>query len=152
VNSIATRFALALFCVSSAHAFPQTRAQAKPCTLKGSQYTCDRPSFEQVFKASPCVSVKAPGLDPSSLTQMEKLANTLGKPLRSGSDLTLVLARSGSTGIYYGPSDRELATIRAYYGAPARLLWVESYYGQPGTPWPIVVNRLTHQFRDNFRH
>jgi hypothetical protein len=152
VHSIATRFTLAILFAASAHAFAQTRAHAQPCTLKGSQYTCDKPSFEQVFKASPCVSVKATGLDPSSLKQMEKLAQTLGKPVRSGSDLTLVLARSGSTGIYYGPSDRELATIRAWYGTPARLLWVESYYGQPGTPWPIVVNRITHQFRDDFRH
>lgn len=80
---------------------------------------------------------------------MEGLARSLGKTIRAGSSLRLVLAPSDAGGIYYGPSDRELGTIRAWYGN--KLLWVESYYGQPDIPWPIVVNHLTAQFRRNFK-
>lgn len=142
---------LVLCIAGSASAPAQLRVQTHSCTLNGNQYGCDKQSFAEVLKTAATVSVDAPRLDPASTKAMDKLAQALGKSVRSGSELRLVLAQSGSSGIYYGPSDRELATIRAYYGTPGKLLWVESYYGQPDTPWPIVVNRLTQQFRDDFR-
>lgn len=143
--------AVFILCIASISAQAQSQVQTHSCKLKGDQYTCDRHGFQQVLKAVKSVSVNAPRLDPTSAKEMDTLAQKLGKTVRSGSDLTLVLARSGSSGIYYGPSDRELATIRAYYGSARKLLWIESYYGQPDTPWPIVVNRLTKQFQNDFR-
>jgi hypothetical protein len=135
--------------------FAQVRVVAHPCTKDGKEYICDKSNFEKILHVAKTVSVRTPRLQPSS-EQLNKLARSLGKTVQSGSaDLTFVLAQPEADGIYYGPSDRELAAIRVYYGAngndPGTLVWVESYYGQPGAAWPIVVNHLTEQFREQFR-
>lgn len=139
-----------IICIAaSVAAFAQTPIETHACTLKDHQYQCDKLSFEQVLSASRTVSVEAPRLHPGSLNQMERLGRSLGKTVRSGSSLRLVLVAAESDGIYYGPSDRELGSIRALYGN--RLVWVESYNGQPDTPWAIVVNHLAEQFRRDFK-
>jgi hypothetical protein len=149
---------LFIFCItSSIFTCAQQRVEAHACTLSGKEYKCDKSSFEKILLVSRAVSMKAPRLDPSANEQLDKLAHALGKVIRpSGADLTFVLSHADTNGIYYGPSDRELAVIRVYYGAedsaPGEMVWVESYYGQPDTPWPIVVNHLTNQFRDRFKH
>lgn len=126
------------------------------CKLSGHDYTCDKDNFHQVLAAAKTVSVEAPGSDPYSLKQMEELARSLGKVVRSNSpDLTFVLAHGESNGIDYGPDDRKLASIRVYYrgprGNPGRLVWVENYYGQPNTPWLITVDHLSEQIRNEFK-
>lgn len=128
----------------------QVRIETHACSLKDHQYLCDKASFAGVLKAVPAVSVEVPRLHSSSLRQMEDLARSLGKTVQANSSLRLVLASADPGGIYYGPSDRELGTIRAWYGN--RLLWVESYTGQPDTPWPIIVDHLTAQFRKTFKN
>lgn len=135
----------------------QKRIEARGCAHSGTTYNCDKSSFGKVLQAAKTISVQVPRLQPSSSEQLSKLARALGKTVRSGNaDLTFVLARPEPTGIYYGPSNRDLADIRVYYGAtdhdPGKLVWVESYYGQPGSPWPIVVHHLTDQFRETFKH
>lgn len=136
----------------SALSCAQQRVVAHACDKKGSGYSCNRTSFLRVLQAAKTVSIGTPRLDASSSLQLEKLARTLGKTVRSDhADLTFVLVRPEPDGIYYGPSDRALAAIRVYYGAdasdPGKLIWVETSYGQPDTPWPIVVNHMTEQFR-----
>lgn len=134
----------------------QKRIEAHGCTRSGTQYNCDKGSFERILQVSKAVSVNTPGIDASSSEQLQKLARALGKAVRSdNADLTFVLVRPEPSGIYYGPSNRDLADIRVYYGAtandPGKLVWVESYYGQPGAPWPIVVHHLTDQFRKDLK-
>jgi hypothetical protein len=87
---------------------------------------------------------------------MNKLVRSLGKTVKSApADLTFVLTQPESVGIDYGPSDRELAAIRVYYGPSGNdqgtLVWVETYSGQPGVPWSIVVNHLIAKFRTQFK-
>ena len=134
----------------------QQRVVAHPCTRSGKQYNCDKTSFEKILRLAKTISVQTPRLDPASTEQLNKLARSLGKTVRSSdADLTFTLSHPDSAGIYYGPSDRELATLRVYYGAadegPGELVWVESYSGQPDTPWPIAVNHLAEQFRARFQ-
>lgn len=133
----------------------QMQVAVHACSKDGNQYNCDKASFEKVLRVARTVSVRTPRLQPSA-GQLKKLALSLGKTVQSGSaDLTFVLAQPETDGIYYGPSDRELAAIRVYYGVkgndPGTLVWVENYFGQPGTAWPIVVNQLTEQFRAQFK-
>jgi hypothetical protein len=137
-------------CIPAGFLPAQAPVETHACTTTNDhQFQCDKSSFGQVLNAVRSLSVEAPRLHPASLNQMQELARSLGKTVRADSSLRLVLAPSDPGGVYYGPSDRELGTIRAWYGK--KLLWVESFSGQPDTPWPIVVNHLTAQFRHNFR-
>jgi hypothetical protein len=146
-----------ILCIAASVAIhAQERIEAHGCTSSGSQYNCDKNTFERILQVAKAVSVNTPRLDASSSGQLQKLARALGKTVRSSNaDLTFVLVRPEPSGIYYGPSNRELASIRVYYGAAGndrgKLVWVESYYGQPGSPWPIVVHHLTDQFRSDFK-
>lgn len=148
---------LFIICLTiSTFASAQQRVEAHPCTRTGKEYNCDKASFDKVLHLAKTVSVKLPNVDASSSEQLNKLAHSLGKTVQAeGADLAFVLSQPDTTGIYYGPSDRELAVLRVYYGSvnnrPGKLVWVESYYGQPDTPWAIVVNHLTDQFRAHFQ-
>ncbi len=141
--------------LAASSVFAQVQVVAHPCTRDGSQYNCDKANFEKILRVAKTASIRTPRLQPSS-GQLNQLVRSLGKTVRTGAaDLTFVLARPEPDGIYYGPSDRELASIRVYYGAseddPGTLVWVETYFGQPGTAWPIVVHHLTEQFREQFK-
>ncbi len=134
----------------------QTHAKTSGCVLHGVGYTCDQQQFERVLRTAKTVSVQVPRMNPAEAQQLQKLARSLGKTTPAGpADLTFVLVRPGSPGVYFGPANRNLAEIRVYQNstsaAPAKLVWVERYYGQPGDPWPIVVHRLADQFRHDFR-
>jgi hypothetical protein len=144
-------------CSASHLVSAQMHVEIHGCRAEGNDYTCDRHNFEEVLAAAKSVSVEAPQSDPYSLEQLDKLAHSLGKSIRSDSpDLTFVLAHSEPDGIYYGPGDRKLATIRVYYGDAGsrhgKLVWLENYYGEPDSPWLITVDRLTQQFRHEFKH
>jgi hypothetical protein len=147
-------FALCVL-VAAGSARAQVQVVAHACTNDGNQYNCDKPNFEKILRVAKTASVRTPRLQPSS-GQIGKLVQSLGKTIRPDSaDLTFVLVRPDPNGIYYGPSDRDLADLRVYYGAsgndPGTLVWVESYSGQPGTAWSIVVHHLTEQFRAQFK-
>ena len=133
----------------------QTQIEAHPCVAQKNQFVCDRDSFARVLASAKTVALESSRNDASS-AQFEKFARALGKSVQPGSaDLTFVLAPSDSDGIYFGPSDRELATLRVYDRAsknnPRQLLWVESYSGQPDTPWPTATHNLMEQFRHDFK-
>lgn len=146
-----------VFCfATSSYVLAQKQIETQGCSKSGDQYNCNKDNFRRILQVSRTVSVQVPRLDASSSGQLGKLARALGKTVRSGNaDLSFVLVRPEPSGIYYGPSDRLLASIRVYYGVaandPGKLVWVESYYGQPGAPWPIVVDHLTSQFRQDFK-
>lgn len=145
-------FPILLLCTASSIAVSgQMHVEAHGCTANGRDYTCDKHNFHQILAASKTISVEAPRSDPYSLKRLDKLVRSLGKTVRSDpAELRLVLSSTEPDGIYYRPNDRKLATIRVYYGS-GKLVWVESYFGQPDTPWPIAVDCLTEQFLQDFR-
>lgn len=125
----------------------QARVEAHGCTVNGRDYDCDKQNFERILAVSKTISVEAPASDSYSLKQLDKLLRFLGKTLRPDSaDLNLVISRPEPDGIYYGPGDRKVATLRVYY-RQGKLVWVEDYFDQPNTAWPIAVSHLTDQFR-----
>jgi hypothetical protein len=153
IGWLATFILCAVLAASPASA--QIPVVAQACTKDGKQYMCEKANFQKLLHVSKTVSVRTPRLQPYA-GQLSALLRSLGKTIQhDSSDLTFVIARSEPDGIYYGPSDRELAAIRVYYGedgnGPGTLVWVESYYGQPDTAWPIVVNHLAEQFREKFK-
>ena len=145
-----------LLCAAAADSISaQKRVEAHDCTKTGKNYKCDQDSFAKLLQISRTVALVTPRLDPASAEQLQKLGHALGKTvLSSGADLTLVISHPDSSGIYYGPSGRELAVLLVYHGAsnnqPGSLVWVETCYAQPDTPWPIAVNHLIQQFRKRF--
>jgi hypothetical protein len=148
---------LALFPVAvSTPSFAQMKVESRGCTGNGNILTCDESAFRQILQAAVSIAVETPPHDPSSLRRLEKLAHALGKSVRANSaDLTFVLIRPEWSGINYGPSDRELAELRIYHRAAGvasgELLWVQTYRGQPDTPWPIAVDHLVTEFREEFK-
>jgi hypothetical protein len=135
----------------------QTQIEVHPCTEHGNTYNCDRHTFDQLLQSAKTISIKVPRLDPGTSRQLQQLAISLGKTVQpDGTDLTFILIRPEPNGVYFGPSDRKLATIDIYYKAssanPGQLIWSESYLGQPDTPWPTAAHAVVEQFRKNIKH
>lgn len=136
----------------AATAGAQAPVEAHPCVQKDGRYTCDLAGFKKILAAARTVSVHVPSHDVSAATQLADFARSLGKTLHpSPADLTFEFTRPDPDGLYYGPSDRELATISIYRGGsqdpPGELVWVETYSGQPDTPAATVTHAIIEQLR-----
>ena len=135
----------------------QTQVEVHPCTEHGNTWDCDHHSFDQLLRAAKTISIQVPRIDAGSSKQLQQLATSLGKTVQSGSaDLLFVLTSPDPNGVYFGPSDRKLATISIYYKSsspdPGQLIWSESYFGQPDTPWPTTAHAVIEQFRKSVKH
>ena len=126
------------------------------CSKIKNQYSCDKPQFARVLKDSRTVAVESQPFNRVSVKALEGLARDLSKTVQSDSaDLIFVLEPPDPDGIYIGPNDRELATLRIYSRGPkgerGQLLWVETYTGQPDVIWPMVVQGIIQQFKAEFK-
>ncbi len=86
---------------------------------------------------------------------LKRLALHLGKtvvePGDRPVDLQFLLIPLNKDGIYVGPSDENLATLRIYAGSTktqrGTLVWAETYRGKKDIPWPSVVYYTIQQFK-----
>jgi hypothetical protein len=135
----------------------QTQIEVHPCTEQGNTYSCDRHTFQQLLGTAKTIAIQVPRRDQTSFKQLQQLAASLGKTVQPESaDLTFVLASPPDPdGFYSGPSDRQLASIRIYYKAtssnPGQLIWTESYFGQPDTPWPTAAHAVIEQLHKDVK-
>ena len=148
---------LVLYAAAQRSGIAQTQVEVRACTERGNAYDCDRHSFEGVLGLAKTISIQIPRLDPTSFKELQQLASSLGKTVQPESaDLTLILSGPDPNGIYFGPSDRKLATISIYYKAsssnPGKLIWTESYFGQPDTPQRTAAHAVIEQFRKDVKH
>ncbi|HTH41561.1 MAG TPA: hypothetical protein VL498_00255 [Terracidiphilus sp.] len=125
---------------------------APACTVEKGYYQCDRAGFLAALKDAKTVAVESRPFDQATTNSLRKLARTLNKTvIASSPDLTFVLIRAQAEGIFYGPSDRELASFLVYAGgsegADRQLVWIETYDGEPDLVWPIVVYDILRQFK-----
>ena len=127
------------------------------CTLEKQVYTCDWASFVQRLNKAHTVAVETESLDRFTVKQLRELVGELGKtvaPEDQLGDLTFLLIPMQSTGVHIGPAGEPLATLRIYAALPgsprAKLLWAETYTGQPDRPWPATVHALIEQFQNRF--
>jgi hypothetical protein len=124
------------------------------CVLQKGVYQCDWLAFKHTFAAAKTVSVQTDLQDTHSAQELRKLASHLGKDVVQRSeqpaDLTLLLVPMNKEGIYIGPGDENLGTLRVYEGRtptnPGTLVWAESYRGAKDIPWPSVEFYLIQQF------
>lgn len=151
-KTLATTLCLATFSIHTAAA----QATLSICTKDKDHYSCDKQRFTKILKDAKTVAVESRPYDPVSADGLQNLVRKLGKNVQPGSaDLIFVLEPTTYGGVYFGPEERELATIRVFArssrGGHGELLWVESLVGQPDVPWAIVVHDLVQQFKTEFK-
>jgi hypothetical protein len=153
------RFFPPLICLwlASAVYVPAQVAPLVACTQAKGETKCDDESFSAALKTAKTVAISSQPANPASDRALERLARELGKTVSpDAADLTFELIRKEQSGIFYGPGDRELATLRIYahgaQGGRGPLVWVETYLGQPDMPWPAVAHQALQQFKSEFKN
>jgi hypothetical protein len=129
------------------------------CVLQKGVYQCDWLAFKQTFAAAKTVSVQTDTQDTHSDQELRRLARHLGKDViprsEQPADLTLLLVPLNKEGIYIGPGDENLGTLRVYAGRtttnPGKLVWAESYRGAKDIPWPSVESYLIQQLETRLK-
>lgn len=117
-----------------------------PCSQIKGQYQCDRAAFVRMLSRAGTIAVETQPFDRNGQRELNELVTHLGKAMATANaDLTIRLERlDPESSIYFGPNARALASLRVY--SRGTLIWVETYAGQPDTPWPTVVYRTIQQF------
>jgi hypothetical protein len=126
------------------------------CAVEKGYYQCNRAEFLATLKEAKTVAVQSRPFDQATTNSLGKLARTLQKSEISGSaDLTFVLIKTQAEGIFYGPSQRELASFLVYarnsQGTGRQLIWIETFEGEPDIAWPIVVFDIIQQFKASIK-
>lgn len=123
------------------------------CTRSKSTYTCDWAAFQRLLPHTRSVTVEMQPMDLFTAGQLRKLVGSMGKLVAAQdqpADLTMLLTPVEPSGIDFGPADRPLAMLQVYQGnsltGGRKLLWVETFSGQPDRPWPTTAHALISQF------
>jgi hypothetical protein len=128
------------------------QAPSPACSLVRGYYHCDQAAFAKYLKDARTVAVESRTSDLATNKALRDLVRALDKTeAAETANLTFVLTKTPDTGIYFGPNDRELASLHIYSRGPqsarGQLIWVETFDGQPDTPWPTAVYDLIQQFK-----
>lgn len=124
--------------------------------MRKGYYYCDRDGFLAALQKSKAIAVESKPFDTATTKSLGNLVRTLNKTeVSSSPDLTFVLIRAQAEGIFYGPSDRELASLLVYAGSSQgpdrKLVWIETFNGEPDLVWPIVVYDIIKQFKTGLK-
>ena len=129
------------------------QGQTSPgCTIEKGDYHCNQAAFLTALKEAKSVAVESQPFDRATTNSLSKLAQLLGKTeISAPADLTFVLIKTQAEGIFFGPSERELASFLVYSrgpkGAGRQLIWIETFDGEPDMAWPILVYDIIRQFK-----
>jgi hypothetical protein len=130
------------------------------CTLKDHVYHCDGAVFQKALNDAGRVEIEthnADGVARDRLTAF--VTGKLGKtvvPPGAPADLSFLMLPVDDQGVLFGGDigGVNLGTLRIYTVTPSgsrgRLLWAETFTGQPEMPWPAVVRGLILQFQSRF--
>ena len=140
--------------LSIAPALSSQPSSASECKVEKGYYLCDRSGFLAALKDAKTIAVESKPFDTATTNSLSKLVRTLKKTeVSSSPDLSFVLIKSQAEGIFYGPSQRELASLLVYAGSAQgsgrKLIWIETFDGEPDLVWPIVVFDIIKQFKSN---
>ncbi len=110
-KTLAATLCLAAFNIEAVPA----QAPAFGCSKDKNRDSCDKPQFKKILRDARIVAVQSQPYNRISDKALEDLARELGKSVQSGSaDLTFLLEPADPDGIYFGPNDRELASLRVF--------------------------------------
>jgi hypothetical protein len=132
---------------------PSARAQdATGCTLHKGVYSCNWAEFQQALDAARTVWVPVDPMDRFTSVQLRRLVESLGKTVsarRRDADLEMDVVPGVTHGVTIGPADRALATLRVFARSDhaEKLVWAETFRGQPDRPWASSVHSAITQFK-----
>ena len=148
-----TALCIAITVSSPAQTAPATALANLPaCTLQGRNYLCSKPVLQQALAAAHTVSLVSQPANHASDAALASLAKSLDKSVVPGTaDLTIRLTPIEPAGVSVGTTAVDLAMLNIFIAAPgnptAKLLWSETYTGNPDMPWASVAQALTRQFK-----
>ena len=131
-------------------------ASTPECSIERGYYQCNRAAFLKTFNEAKTVAAESRPFDQGTTKSLSRLAVPLHKTVVSDSaDLTFVLIKTQAEGIFYSPSQRELASFLVYsrdpQGAGRQIIWIETFEGEPEMVWPIVVFNIIRQFKTSIQ-
>lgn len=144
-------------CLAQSAASTGTSPNDAACTLRGKTYICSKPALQQTLATAHTVSLVSQPANHASDAALASLAQSLGKPVADGTkaqpaDLTIRLTPLEPAGITVGTGSVDLAMLNIFLAAPdnptAKLVWSETYTGDPDMPWPSIARALIRQFKD----
>jgi hypothetical protein len=129
------------------------------CTTEKGIDHCSWSAFKRTFSMAQTVAIRTQPMDERANAQISKVVTELGKtvisPVEGNSDLTFMMVPLNKNGVYVGPADEDLATLRIYAGGTkterGALVWTETFRGKPDIPWPSVVYYTLNQFQDRLK-
>ena len=128
------------------------------CSIEKGYYQCNRAAFLTRLNEARTTAVVSKPFDQGTTNSLSRLVRTLHKteiPAAAGADLTFVLIKAQAEGIFYGPSQRELASLLVYSrdpeGGGGKIIWIETFDGEPDIVWPIVVFNIIRQFKTSIQ-
>ena len=128
------------------------------CTLQGRTYTCSKADLKRALSLASTVKLVSQPANHASDAALQDLARSLGKTPVTGdapSDLTFILEPLQDAGVDVGASTVDLSRLRVLITSaeaqPGKLLWVQTYNGDPSMPWAAVARATTSALRDQVR-
>lgn len=131
-------------------------ADLPACTLHGNTYTCSQPALHQALASAHNVAIVSQPANHASDAALASLVKSLDKTVATGTgevaaDLTIRLTPIEPAGVSVGMGAVDLAMLNLFVATPgnptAKLLWSETYNGNPDMPWASVARALTRQFK-----
>ena len=125
------------------------------CTLQGHVYTCSRADLQRAVSLAQTIASVSQPANHASDAALRDLVKKLGKSPASAdtpSDLTFILEPLQEAGVQVGPGTVDLAKLRvlvtAGTGTPGKLLWVQTFNGDPSMVWAAVARATTLALQD----
>ena len=133
------------------------------CALQAHRYTCSKPDLRRALSLAKTITSVSQPANHASDAALADLVRKLGKSPASGdtpSDLTFVLEPLQEAGVQVGPGTVDLARLRIFLTAsgasatsdtPGKLLWVQTFNGDPSMVWPAIARATTLALEDQLR-
>ena len=125
------------------------------CTLQEHRYTCSKADLQRAVNLSKTITSVSQPANHASDAALADLVKQLGKTPAKGdtpSDLTFVLEPLQEAGVQVGPGTVDLAKVRVFLtaadGSQGKLLWVQTFNGDPSMVWPAVARAVTLTLQD----
>ncbi len=133
-----------------------TLADLPACTLQGKTYLCSKLNLQQALASAHTVAIVSQPANHASDAALASLVKSLDKTVAAGTgedaaDLTIRLTPIEPAGVNVGMGAVDLAMLNIFVATPgnptAKLVWSETYNGNPDMPWASVTRALTRQFK-----
>ena len=156
------RPSLALLCLLAAPALLSAQDSTNPaltrmagCTLQEHTYLCSKADLQHALSLTRTITYLSQPANHASDSALIDLVKHLGKIPAAGdtpSDLTFILEPLQEAGVQVGPGTVNLARLRVLLTAPSgvqgKLLWVQTFNGDPSMSWPAIARATTLALRD----